>query len=108
MDYKISSKRKDTGKWWTYGNFKRGDKGYKLGMKKTPELIAYWNEVKEGEYLNFLAFEDTKEKPNYSPRLTVSTKPGVSTLPGANWTTRMTNCRNCETSKRLSRSISTN
>ncbi len=61
--YKISSKRNE--KWWSWGNIKRGDKGFRGGIKKTPEFMAWVNETPDGGFLNFLLFED---KPKADPR----------------------------------------
>lgn len=74
--YKISSKRNE--KWWNWGNIKRGDKGYRGGIKKTPEFMAWVNETPDGGFLNFLLFVDTpksaktevmKDGNNYTPKV---------------------------------------
>jgi hypothetical protein len=59
--YKISSKRNE--KWWSWGNIKKGEKGFRGGIKKTPEFMAWVNETPDGGFLNFLLFED-KPNPN--------------------------------------------
>ncbi len=60
--YKISSKR--DGKWWTWGNAKKGDKGYRGGIKKTPEFMKWVNETPDNGFLNFLFFEDKPKEAN--------------------------------------------
>ena len=70
---KICTKRKDTGKWWSFGNIKPSDKGgWRIGIKKSPELMALINDTKDGEWINFLTFEDDKENktaPKAQPEL---------------------------------------
>ena len=56
--YKVSSKNKSTGKWWGYGNIKEGKFGPQLSFRKTPELIALFNETPDGGWINFALFED--------------------------------------------------
>lgn len=62
--YKISSK---VGmKWWSWGNIKRGEKGWRGGIRKTPELMNLLNDLPDNGFFNFLLFED-KPKPDYKP-----------------------------------------
>lgn len=61
--FNLTTKRKDTGKWWSYGNMKASDRGgYSLGIRKTPEFMDLVNSVDEGGWINLSAFEE-KEKP---------------------------------------------
>lgn len=60
--YKVSAKRPDTGKYWTYGNLKKNQWGnWSLGMKVTPELIKLL-ESKDGGYVNFSLFADDEKR----------------------------------------------
>ena len=60
--YKISSK---VGlKWFTWGNVKKGEKGYRGGIRKTPEFMKLINETPDNGFFNFLLFADTP-KPDY-------------------------------------------
>ena len=60
--YKVSAKRADTGKWWTFGNMKVNQyDNWSMGLKVTDELIALI-ESKKGGYVNFSFFEDDKAK----------------------------------------------
>lgn len=62
--YKISSK---VGmKWLTWGNIKKGEKGYRGGIRKTPEFMKLINELPDNGYFNFLLFEG-KPRPEYAP-----------------------------------------
>lgn len=56
--YKVSAKRPDTGKWWTYGSIKKNkwDK-VQLGMKVTDELVSLI-EANKGKWVNFSLFEE--------------------------------------------------
>jgi hypothetical protein len=46
---------KSEGKWWGYGRVTKNQKGtLQAGMRKTPDLIALFNSVPEGGYLNFV------------------------------------------------------
>lgn len=56
MKFKISAKRKDTGKWWQFGQISEGKYGPQLSFKKTPELVAFI-EASEG-WINFSMFDD--------------------------------------------------
>lgn len=58
MNYKISTKRKDTGKWWTFGNQKTTEKGISQGFRKTPEFMQLVNETPDMGYINFVLFPD--------------------------------------------------
>lgn len=63
--YEISSKNKATGKWWGFGRVTKSAQygSLRIGMRKTPELVALFNEVPAGGYLNFSLFlpKDQKE-----------------------------------------------
>ncbi len=62
--YKISSK---VGmKWFSWGNIKKGEKGYRGGIRKTPEFMKLINELPDNAFFNFLLFAD-KPKPDYKP-----------------------------------------
>lgn len=61
MDYKISAKRKDTGKYWQFGSIKEGKYGPQLSFRKTPELLAFIEA--SGEWLNFALFSDKPKEP---------------------------------------------
>ena len=51
--YTVKFKRVDTGKYWIGGNVKEGKYGPQIGMKKTPELMAYLDSVASGGWINF-------------------------------------------------------
>lgn len=66
--YKVTTKRPDTGKWWTYGSVKVMSRDGKspfasVGLRKTPELMAIINNAKDGDYINFSIYEDDKTRP---------------------------------------------
>lgn len=62
MNFKLSKKRQDTGKYWTYGSFKKNQWGnYQASFKVTPELLKLFKEH-EDSYINFSAFEDEKKE----------------------------------------------
>ena len=61
MDFKLSKKNGGE-KWWTWGNFRKNKWGnYQASFKVTPEFKKLINDVPDGEYINFSAFEDKKE-----------------------------------------------
>ncbi len=61
--YNLSSKRPDTGKWWSYGTLKHNAEynSWRIGMKVTPELIALI-QANEGKYVNFSLFEKEEKR----------------------------------------------
>lgn len=63
--YKLSTKRPDTGKWWSYGNMKHNAEydSWRIGMKVTPELKELIN-TNDGKYINFSLFADEKREPS--------------------------------------------
>lgn len=62
MDYKLSKKPTDGQKWFTWGSFRKNKWGnYQASFKVTPEFKKLINEVADGEYINFSAFEDKKD-----------------------------------------------
>lgn len=66
MNYKLSRKKPDTGKWWTYGSLKNNQWGnLQASFKKSAlqELI----DTTEGDWINLSAFEDTGEKKEFKP-----------------------------------------
>ncbi len=71
MKYNLSTKRKDTGKYWSFGNMKQGDPEYKakynIGIRVTPEFMALVNEAGEGGWINLNAYEDDGEKRSGKP-----------------------------------------
>lgn len=68
MDYKVSSKRKDNGKWWGYGRIRTNQYGNpQLSFKKTPELMQIFNDAPDGGYINFALFEE-KPKEQEAPQ----------------------------------------
>jgi len=64
MKYNLSTKRKDTGKYWSFGNMKEGDPEYKakfnIGIKITPEFRGLIEAAGDGGWLNLSAFEDDR------------------------------------------------
>jgi len=52
-EMEVKFKRVDTGKYWGAGKLKEGKYGPQIGMRMTPELRAYFDSVKEGEWINF-------------------------------------------------------
>jgi hypothetical protein len=61
MNYKVSGKRKDTGKWWTFGNIKTNQYGnLQLSFKNTDEFKKFIEA--SGDWLNFSLFPDDEEK----------------------------------------------
>lgn len=64
-NYKISAKRADNGKWWSYGNIKENQWGnLSLGIRITPEFLALLEGKEEGQWINFSLFDDDKNKDN--------------------------------------------
>lgn len=61
--YKVSSKREDTGKFWSFGNLKYNDQysNWRIGMKVTPELVALIN-ANDGKWINFSLFEENEKR----------------------------------------------
>jgi len=63
--HKITAKRPDTGKYWTYGKLNESNPEYKSsfygGMKKTQELVDLIESVPMGEYINFSCYPDDGE-----------------------------------------------
>jgi hypothetical protein len=57
----VKFKRIDTGKYWIAGNVKVGKYGPQIGMKKTPELKAYFDSVSDGGWIN-LSIDKPYEK----------------------------------------------
>lgn len=65
--YKLSAKV--NGKWFTFGNLKNNQYGnLQLGIKITPEFLAFVEAAKEKGWLNLSAFEDNGEKKEYKPQ----------------------------------------
>jgi hypothetical protein len=63
MNYDIKYKRADINKWWGAGRLNRSPKGHlQIGMRKTPELVAYIEAVPAGGYINFSLFEPDGDK----------------------------------------------
>lgn len=66
MTYKLSAKRPDTGKYWTFGNLKKGDEGYKaewnVGLRVTNELRSLLLSVDDGGWINFGAYPEDGER----------------------------------------------
>lgn len=63
--YKVSAKRADTGKWWTFGNLKKNNYGnLQLSLKVSEDLKNLIRGKKDGEYVNFSLFEDDDSKNN--------------------------------------------
>lgn len=60
MEYKVSGKRKDTGKWWQFGSIKQGKYGPQLSFKKTHDLMAFIEG--SGDWINFALFEKEIER----------------------------------------------
>lgn len=61
--YKVSAKRTDTGKWWTFGSVKKNTYGnLTLGLKVSEDLKNLIRAKKDGEYVNFSLFEDDEGK----------------------------------------------
>jgi hypothetical protein len=61
-EYKISAKRADTGKWWTYGSIKKNKfDNLQAGFKVTPELKALID-ANEGKWINFSLFEESEKR----------------------------------------------
>lgn len=59
--YKLSTKRPDTGKWWSYGSIKTNQYGrLQAGFKVTPELKALIS-ANDGKWINFSLFEEEKK-----------------------------------------------
>ena len=57
--YKVSAKRLDTGKWWTFGSLAKNKwNNWSIGMKMTPELRALLASKQDGDWINFSLFED--------------------------------------------------
>lgn len=57
--YKVSAKRLDTGRWWTFGNLKKTSYGnFSIGLRVTEELKNLIRAKNDGEYVNFSLFED--------------------------------------------------
>lgn len=64
----VKFKRADTGKYWIAGKIlqaKNGN-GHQLGMKLTPELKAYIDNIPPGAWLNFSLFEGGEFTPKES------------------------------------------
>jgi len=65
MKYNLSAKRKDTGKYWSFGNMKQGDPNYKaewnIGIRLTPEFLSLVEDAGEGGWINLNAYPDDKE-----------------------------------------------
>lgn len=60
--YKVSAKRADTGKFWSFGNMKMGKYGnWQIGMKVTPELKAMI-EANDGKWINFSLFAEDEKR----------------------------------------------
>lgn len=54
-------KKKENGKWWSFGIVKENPWGNpELSMKVTKELKELVASLEEGKYLNFAMFEDKK------------------------------------------------
>ena len=70
MNYKISAKRKDTNRWWSFGKVSEGKYGPQIGIKKTKEFMDYINSVTDGGYINFSLFEEDqkKDEPKSKPK----------------------------------------
>lgn len=66
MDMKVSAKRKDTGKWWIFGNLKsrnyEGREQLQLSFKVTPELKEYMELALQDEWINFALFENESKR----------------------------------------------
>lgn len=61
-EYKLSAKRADTGKWWTYGLIKKNQYGnMQAGFRVTPELKALIS-ANDGKWINFSLFEAEAKK----------------------------------------------
>lgn len=63
MEYTVKFKRVDTGKPWIAGNCKEGKYGPQIGMKKTKELMDYFNSVSDGGWINLNLYKPYEEKP---------------------------------------------
>lgn len=63
MNKKHQIKDKVNGKWFTFGNVTPGEKGPKMGLRVSPELRQLIAGKKDGEWVNFLLFEDDGQKP---------------------------------------------
>lgn len=56
QEYKLSAKRADTGKWWTFGNIKKNKyDNVQASLRVTPELKALI-EANDGKWINFSLF----------------------------------------------------
>lgn len=57
MQFKVSAKRADTGKFWGFGKIEKNNFGnLRLSFKKTPEFMEFINGATE--WVNFSLFED--------------------------------------------------
>lgn len=65
-EYKLSTKRPDTNKYWTFGNLKEGDPEFKskwnVGLRVTPELKSLIMAAGDGNWINFGAYPEDKER----------------------------------------------
>lgn len=65
-EYKLSAKREDTGRFWSFGKMSVNQFGnWSIGIKVTPELKALVN-AKDGGYINLSVFEDERKQTHHS------------------------------------------
>lgn len=68
-DFKVSTKRPDTNKWWTYGSIRKNKfDNYSLSFRITDELKALIASREENGWLNFALFEDEAPKGSLKDR----------------------------------------
>ena len=75
--YNLSTKRKDTGKYWSFGTMKEGDPEYKskfnIGIKVSPEFMALVADAGDGGWINLNAYPDDREDNGSLKEKTVDT-----------------------------------
>ncbi len=62
MDKKYNLKDKINGKYHTFGNVTPGEKGPRCGLKVSPELRELIAAKPDGQWVNFLMFEDDRQQ----------------------------------------------
>jgi hypothetical protein len=68
-DFKVSTKRPDTNKWWTYGNIKKNKfDNYSLSFRITNELKDLIASKEQDGWINFSLFEDDSPKGSLKER----------------------------------------
>ncbi len=79
-EHKLSAKRPDTGKWWTYGSIKVNQYGnLQAGLRVTPELKALID-ANDGKWINFSLFPVGQKADEAKPEQKASTPAPASEL----------------------------